>query len=76
MNTSARRQWAEGVIDLIKEILPRPRHIVMLAGARYREYLQPALDAMGIQVAVPMEGLRLGEQLSWLGAHVEDDATG
>lgn len=43
--------------------------VVFLAGQRYREFLADHLKSRGIVVEVPMEGLRIGQQLSWLGRH-------
>ena len=40
--------------------------VVFLAGQRYREYLEGPLRGRGLAVCVPMEGLRQGQQLSWL----------
>ena len=40
--------------------------VVFLAGQRYREFLEPSLRSRGLVVSVPMEGLRIGEQLRWL----------
>ena len=42
--------------------------MVFLAGERYREFLARHLASRGVEVSVPMEGLRIGEQLSWLGS--------
>ena len=42
------------------------KHATILAGDRYREFLTPLLLARGMQVDVPMQGLRIGEQLRWL----------
>lgn len=42
------------------------KHATILAGDRYREFLTPMLQARGVQVDVPMQGLRIGEQLRWL----------
>ena len=72
MAVADRRRWADMVIEQMGRQATRPKCIVMLAGARYREFLEPRLRAMGIQVHVPMEGLRIGEQLSWLGKQAQD----
>ncbi|MCE2939855.1 MAG: DUF6884 domain-containing protein [Armatimonadota bacterium] len=45
------------------------KHATILAGDRYREFLAPMLQARGVQVDVPMQGLRIGEQLRWLDRH-------
>jgi hypothetical protein len=68
-----RRAWAERVSSQIEEALPDLLRVVFLAGARYREFLTRHLAGRGVEVAVPMEGLRIGEQLSWLVRHTLDD---
>ncbi len=73
MRVEDRRRWAEKVFDQLAEQTQRPEHILMLAGARYREFLEPGLTAMGTQVDVPMQGLRIGEQLSWLNQQSQHD---
>ena len=67
MPIADRRRWAEEVLGKIGKMETKPKRIVMFAGARYREFLQPGLEAMRIEVDVPMVGLAFGEQLSWLG---------
>lgn len=42
--------------------------VVFLAGAQYREFLEPALHERGISLSVPMSGLSQGWQLAWLNA--------
>jgi hypothetical protein len=68
MAVADRRRWANKVVSQLAEQPIKPQCIVLLAGARYREFLEPKLKAMGIEVLVPMKGLRIGEQLSWLGS--------
>jgi len=63
-----RRAWAVKVHKQLQTVLIGHRHIIMFAGLRYREFLEPALRQDGHTVEVPMEGLRIGEQLAWLGA--------
>jgi hypothetical protein len=46
--------------------LPAADRVVMLAGARYREFLLDYLRARFGKVELPMEGLKIGEQLHWL----------
>ena len=45
---------------------PPFRTFVFLAGERYREFVAPALSDRGIEVQVPMQGMRIGKQLAWL----------
>ncbi len=72
LNTAAiteRRAWAKKVHEQLRAVLVSQRRIVIFAGYRYREFLEPALRQDGHSVEVPMERLRIGEQLAWLGAH-------
>jgi hypothetical protein len=39
------------------------------AGDRYRKYLIPKLESVGIKCEVPLQGLRIGEQLEWYNKH-------
>lgn len=60
-----RREWANQVLrDLLQLIQPRDS-VVFLAGARYREFLTLPLRNESVNVEIPMEGLRIGEQLHW-----------
>ena len=70
MGVSERRNWARIVQKQMDEHMPNASHIVVLAGARYREFLMDYLRRRADTVDVPMVGLRIGEQLGWLGSHV------
>jgi len=61
-----RRGWASEVADRLRRVAPPPRKIEILAGLRYREFLLELLMALGYEVAVPMAGLGIGQQLKWL----------
>lgn len=69
MGVADRRTWAELVDAQLAEAVSNVSQVVFLAGERYREFLAQHLAARGVTVSVPMEGLRIGEQLSWLGRH-------
>jgi hypothetical protein len=69
MGVAERRAWAGRVIEQMEAELPDCEDIVILAGAKYREYLMGYLRSRARRVQVPLEGLRIGEQLSWLGSH-------
>jgi len=75
MGVAERRAWAQRVIGQLERDLPPSDEIVVLAGQRYREFLMDFLRAKAQQVHVPLEGLRIGEQLSWLGEHVAKRAS-
>lgn len=61
-----RRNWADKVFGQLTDAAPDLTHLVVLAGKRYREFLIPHLKGKGIRVTIPMEGLGIGKQLSWL----------
>ncbi|MGQ0651411.1 MAG: DUF6884 domain-containing protein [Betaproteobacteria bacterium] len=71
MGVSARRAWAAKVIEQMDSCLPSCKEIVVLAGVEYREYLMDYLRRRAT-VIVPMEGLTIGRQLSWLDTHSPD----
>lgn len=65
MGVRDRRQWAAMTIDQMEHHLPKADRIVVLAGSRYREFLMDYLKGRASQVLVPLQGLRIGEQLAW-----------
>ncbi len=69
MPISERRAWAEKVGGQLSGLISPGDQVVVLAGARYREFLMPRLLRLAAGIQVPMEGMRIGEQLSWLGKH-------
>ena len=69
MSIGERRSWARRVVEQMRERLPPCDEIHVLAGMRYREFIMEFLSKRAKQVRLPLEGLRIGEQLSWLGSH-------
>lgn len=69
MSVADRRQWANRVLAQLDETAPGLGRAVFLAGKHYREFLVDQLGSRNVAVSVPMEGLRIGEQLSWLNQH-------
>jgi hypothetical protein len=67
MRKSERMQWARRVESDLRNLLHAGDRVVFLAGQKYREFLEPALLAFGCHTLIPMRGMRIGEQLSWLG---------
>ena len=72
MSKAARMEWAAQVLDQIEEIRPSATKITIFAGCPYREFIVPQLRAKGIEILIPMEGLRIGEQLCWLSRQLLD----
>jgi hypothetical protein len=67
MRKTERLDWAHRVLKDLREQLNPSDNVVFLAGQKYREILEPGIVALGCRVSVPMQGMRIGEQLSWLG---------
>lgn len=72
MGIADRRRWAECVTAQLAEAAPDLRRAVFLAGERYREFLAKHLKQRGVEISVPMKGLRIGQQLRWLEQHSPD----
>ena len=66
MGVADQRDWADRCLGTLEPHLIGVQSVVFLAGAKYREFLAPALGDRGVAVHVPMAGLRIGEQLAWL----------
>lgn len=72
MGKSARQAWAEQVFASLKPRLSPGDTVVFLAGQAYREFLLAQVARLGCKVEIPMEGLRIGEQMQWLNRHLKD----
>lgn len=70
MSIKTRREWAYRVINNLRCILSPGDKVIFLAGRVYRENLIGPIIEMGCRVEIPMEGLSIGKQLSWLNQHV------
>ncbi|MFQ6047949.1 MAG: DUF6884 domain-containing protein [Phycisphaerae bacterium] len=66
MSSHERRRWAARVLKSLYRILNREDCVLILAGKRYREFLLPEIAKRCARVTVPMERMRVGEQLQWL----------
>jgi hypothetical protein len=66
MPKEERRVWGTRVREQLREILPPHAEVVLLAGARYREEIEPFLREHGHAVEIPLLGLPMGRQLAWL----------
>lgn len=65
MGVAERRSWADRVCRQLELQLPNPCAVTILAGMRYREFIMDFLRRHASSVDVPLEGLRIGEQLGW-----------
>ena len=71
MSKSDRERWGEVVLKQLLHKLSAEDRIVVLAGARYRETLVPALRALQYSVRIPMDHLPIGKQKAWLLEHIQ-----
>jgi len=63
MRVNERKEWSKVVVNQLKSVVDLKKdQFTFLAGNKYREYLLTELD----QVKIPMQGLKIGEQLQWL----------
>ena len=62
------------VVSQLEQHLNGIRSVTFLAGRRYREFLEPSLRSRGLVVSIPIEGLRIGEQLRWLTGELRGDS--
>ena len=73
MPIEERKEWAEDVSNELRLHIADIDTIYILAGQRYREFLVPKLrDYDDVNICVPMEGLRIGEQLRWLDERINE----
>jgi hypothetical protein len=72
MGVEARRDWTERVFTALAPRLTGSRRVLVLAGDRYRVFLVPRIQALGVEVEIPMVGLRIGEQLRWFNEREEE----
>ena len=68
MPADLRRAWARGVIEDLAPRLSGVGSATVFAGMSYREFLEPELRSRGLDINVPMQGLGLYQQISWLSA--------
>ena len=66
MQVEERKHWANRVLQMLKPLLSTDDKLTVLAGKDYRENLIKLFNQEGYKVNIPMEGLRNGEQKSWL----------
>jgi hypothetical protein len=60
----SRIRWGIETAMSIRHVFPSSRPLVVLAGRQYRDLIVPFLK--GYDVQVPMAGLGIGQQKSWL----------
>ena len=77
MPQAERRRWADRVLGQLAARVAAGDTLVVLAGQLYREFIEPEMRDRGVAVEVPLEGMRIGEQLAWFdGQRPGDRAAG
>jgi cytoplasmic iron level regulating protein YaaA (DUF328/UPF0246 family) len=66
MPIKQRKLWADNVFDALKPYLSTDTTVTFLAGNKYREHLANRITNVGCEIQMPVEGMRIGEQLKWL----------
>ena len=63
MDADQKKEWSEQIVRMLKQhgFNPERDKFIILAGSSYRKYLEPMLK----NVEVPVEGLRIGQQMQW-----------
>lgn len=61
-----RKRWASHVAWQMDDLNVKGDLAFVLAGERYREFLMNRLSIRFDTVKIPMKGLQMGEQLSWM----------
>jgi Family of unknown function (DUF6884) len=71
MSAQEKIEWSRVVLKSIMEKHPDPERVKLFvhAGAEYRRYLLPLLEENGYTCDVPLEGLKIGEQMRWYNSH-------
>ena len=64
MRVAERRAWAEKVQSQMEQVLPDADEVIIFAGVRYREHLEPWLRHSFASVRVPMQSLQIGKRCS------------
>lgn len=65
MTPTERKAWATNAAEAIKQRYPAETEFYIHAGRHYRDHLIPLLEAAGHTVHVPLEGMGIGQQLSF-----------
>jgi hypothetical protein len=69
MKTAEIKKWAKDVLSQLKTATDiKNDNFVFLAGDKYRKYLLPYIA----NYEIPLEGMRIGEQLQYLKEHVSN----
>jgi hypothetical protein len=63
-----RREWAAAVNRRLLAVLSPGASVTILAGKKYREFVEPFLREHGFEVHAPLAHMGIGKQIQWLQA--------
>jgi len=66
MPIEERKKWADSVLRGLRQVINPEDRVILLAGRYYREFLVEDLKKLCFRVEIPLEGMKIGEQLKWL----------
>jgi hypothetical protein len=66
MATSEIQRWAHRVWQDLQPVLTEFDGVLLIAGERYRRYLVPRIEELALPCEIPLLGMGIGRQLSWL----------
>ena len=71
MDVKQRKVWSERVFEQMKDKLKLADYdkVFFHAGKKYRNFLIPKLENVGIKFEVPLEHIGIGKQLRWYKEH-------
>lgn len=72
MSKLERADWSDKVLSDLSKLIASGDRVIILAGKNYREFLEQRLRNLGIDIKVPMEGMRIGQQLQWLHRNIRE----
>ena len=71
LGNQEQKHWAKKVLKSLDEVGTRGNVITFLAGQTYRKNLVPALLNRGYSIEIPLKGMPIGKQISWLTARID-----
>lgn len=74
MSIKERKLWSEKVFEQMQQRLNLSNYgrVFFHTGKRYREFLTPKLESVGLVTEVPLGNLQIGKQLSWYKANISE----
>lgn len=66
MSKQERKTWSEHVVKNILSVAKKDQTVVILAGNKYREFIEPLLTEHDIIFEVPLKGMGIGQQQKYI----------